>query len=178
MSIATLSHAIQSSGIFTAMRQSEVFYPTVLATHLSCIAIFGGMILMTNLRLLGLALRNTPASVVIASTRNPKRIGFVIMIACGILLAGSHLDKYYPNPYFQLKLALLALTGIHGLIFHRGVYYNADLGKDGKLPLVAIVAGATSLVLWLSILICGRWIAYYDDPNAIARLFRALSHLV
>lgn len=173
-----MSHAIQSSGLFTAVRQSELFYPAVLATHLSCIAIFGGMILMTNLRLLGLALKHTPASTVIESTRVWKRIGFVIMVGCGVLLAGSHLDKYYPNPYFQLKLSLLILTGIHGLIFHRGVYYNPRLDGDGKLPVQAMLAGGSSLILWLSILTCGRWIAYYDDPNAIADLFRKLAQLV
>ena len=178
MSIASLSHAIQSSDLFTAVRQSELFYPAVLATHLSCIAIFGGMILMTNLRLLNLALKHTPASVVIESMRVWKRIGFVIMITCGILLAGSHLGKYYPNPYFQLKLSLLLLTGIHGLIFHRGVYYNANLDQGGTLPAKAAIAGGTSLILWLSIVICGRWIAYYDDPNAIASLLRNLVRLV
>ncbi len=178
MSIATISHAIQSSGLFTFVRQSELFYPAVLATHLSCIAVFGGLILMTNLRLLGLALTKTRAAVVIESTRIWKRIGFTIMIGCGILLAGSHLDKYYPNPYFQMKLSLLVLTGIHGLIFHRGVYYNAGLDKAGRLPLQARLAGGTSMLLWLSILTCGRWIAYYDDPNAIAGLFRMLRRLV
>jgi hypothetical protein len=178
MSIASISHAIQSSSLFTAVRQSELFYPIVLATHLSCIAIFGGMILMTNLRLLGLALKNTPASIVIGSFRVWKRFGFVIMASCGVLLAGSHLDKYYPNPYFQLKLSLLTLTGIHGLIFHRTVYYNASLDEAGKLPLKARLAGGTSLILWMSVVICGRWIAYYDDPNAIAALFRKLARLV
>jgi hypothetical protein len=173
MSVAAISHAIQSSGLFTAVRQSELFYPSVLAIHLSCIAIFGGMILMTDLRLLGLALKNTPASDVIGSLRNWKRIGFVIMVSCGVLLAGSHSDKYYPNPYFQLKLTLLTLIGIHGLIFHRSVYYNADLDKGGVLPMRARIAGGVSLVLWLGVVICGRWIAYYDDPNAIADLLGA-----
>ena len=179
MSVAAISHAIQTSEVFTGMRQSELFYPAVLATHLTCIAIFGGMILMTDLRLLGLALKNTPASDVIDSMRNWKRIGFVIMISCGILLAGAHLDKYYPNPYFQLKLTLLALIGIHGLIFHRTVYYNADLDKGGgALPVRARIAGGLSLILWLSVVICGRWIAYYDDPNAVAELLRKLARLV
>ncbi len=178
MSIASLSHAIQSSAFFTAVRQSELLYPSVLATHLTCIAVFGGMVLMTNLRLLNVALKHTPASVVIESTRVWKRFGFVIMVTCGILLAGSHLDKYYPNLYFQLKLSLLALTGIHGVIFHRSVYYNAELDRDGKLPAKATIAGATSLLLWLSILTCGRWIAYYDDPNAIAGVLSTLVRLV
>jgi hypothetical protein len=88
MSIAAISHAIQNSAFFTDVRQSELFYPTVMATHLTCIAIFGGMILMTNLRLMGLALTSTPLASVIDSMRNWKRGGFVLMVSCGILLAG------------------------------------------------------------------------------------------
>src|SRR6185437_8102937 len=94
MTIAEVSHAIQSTGFFTSVRQSALFYPTVMATHLTCIAIFGGMILMTDLRLLGLALTSTPIASVIESTRNWKRFGFVLMVSCGILLAGSKLDTY------------------------------------------------------------------------------------
>jgi hypothetical protein len=101
MNVAEISHAIQSTGLFTAVRQSVFFYPTVMATHLSCIAIFGGMILATNLRLLGLAFTSTPVPSVIESTRIWKRDGFVVMITCGVLLAGSKLDEYYGNPYFH-----------------------------------------------------------------------------
>lgn len=173
MSPYELSHAIQSSGLFTAVRQSELFYPTVMATHLSCIAIFGGMILMTDLRLLGLALTSTPLASVIDSTRIWKRCGFVLMISCGILLAGSKLDTYYANPYFLVKLSLLVLVGIHGLIFRRSVYCNAaELDREPRLPLRAKLAGGISLILWLGVLTCGRWIAYYDAPDKIAGLIR------
>ena len=87
------------------------------------------------------------------------------------------LIKYYPNPNSQWKVLLL-LTDIHGLIFHRSVYYNGDLDRNGTLSLRAKIARATTLILWLSILTCGRWIAYYDDPNAITTLFRHLARLV
>ena len=173
MSPYELSHAIQSSGLFTAVRQSALFYPTVMATHLSCIAIFGGMILLTDLRLLGLALTSTPLASVIDSTRIWKRCGFVLMISCGILLAGSKLDTYYANPYFLVKLSLLVLVGIHGLIFRRSVYCNAaKLDREPRLPLRAKLAGGISLSLWLGVLTCGRWIAYYDAPDKIAWLIR------
>jgi multidrug transporter EmrE-like cation transporter len=179
MSVATISHAIQSTDLFTAVRQSALFYPIVLSTHLTCIAIFGGMILATDLRLLGLALKSIPVGTVIESTRIWKRIGFVVMIACGILLAGAHLNKYYANPYFQMKLSLLVLIGIHGLYFRGSVYkYPVDLDMEPAMPLRAKLAGGISLVLWLSVVTCGRWIAYYDDPNAIAAVVRKLLHLV
>jgi hypothetical protein len=178
MSVASISHAIQSTDLFTAVRQSALFYPIVLSTHLTCIAIFGGMILITDLRLLGLALKSIPIGTVIESTRIWKRIGFVLMITCGILLAGAHLDKYYGNPYFQMKLSLLVLIGIHGLCFRRSVYkYPVDLDLEPAMPVKAKLAGGISLVLWLCVVICGRWIAYYDDPNAIASLLRKLLRL-
>jgi hypothetical protein len=166
MTAAEISHAIQSSAFFTAIRQSELFYPTVMATHLTCIAIFGGMILMTNLRLMGLALKSTPLASVIDSTRNWKRGGFVLMASCGILLAGSRLDTYYGNPFFLLKLTLLTVIGIHGLVFRRSVYYGAAaIDLLPKLPLRAKLAGVLSLALWLGVVTCGRWIAYYDAPE-------------
>ena len=173
LSVAGISHAIQTSGLFTAVRQSQYLYPTVMATHLTCIAIFGGMILMTNLRLLGLALTSTPIASVIESTRIWKRFGFVLMITCGVLLAGSKLDTYYRNPFLQMKLSLLVLIGIHGLIFRRTVYNDpAALDREPRLPLRAKLAGAISLVLWLSAVTCGRWIAYYDPPEALVSLLR------
>jgi hypothetical protein len=172
MSIAAISHAIQNSTFFTDVRQSELFYPTVMATHLTCIAIFGGMILMTNLRLMGLALTSTPLASVIDSMRNWKRGGFVLMVSCGILLAGSRLDTYYANPFFQTKLSLLALIGIHGLAFRRNVYYGAaEIDRLPRLPMRAKLAGAVSLALWLGVVTCGRWIAYYDPPEKTPSAF-------
>lgn len=171
MSIPELSHAIQNMALFTAVRQSAIFYPAVMATHLSCIAIFGGMILMTNLRLQGLALTSTPIASVIDSTRIWKRCGFVLMVSCGILLAGSKLDTYYANPYFQTKLSLLVAIGVHGLVFRRSVYCTpADLDRAPRLPLRAKLAGGISLVLWLCVITCGRWIAYYDAPAKIVSM--------
>ena len=48
------AHSIQSFEFLTAFSESVLVYPIVLSIHLACIALFGGMILMTNLRLLGL----------------------------------------------------------------------------------------------------------------------------
>src|ERR1043166_5942988 len=121
MSVAAISHAIQSTGLATYVRESELFYPMIMTTHLACIAFFGGLILITDLRLLGLTMTSTPAPLLIARLRPLKWVGFLIMVTCGILLASSKLDTYYPNPYFQIKLTLLALVAIHAWAFHGSV---------------------------------------------------------
>jgi hypothetical protein len=166
--LAEFSQWISGLDVFTALRESALAYPIIMSLHLSSIAVFGGLILMTDLRLLGLAMPNTPVSDVIAQTRIWKRIGFVVMVTCGVLLAGAKLDKYYDNPYFQLKLLFLTLVGIHALVFHRSVYGNAsELDRAPAIPAIAKTAACLSLVLWIGILSFGRWIAYYERPGQV-----------
>ena len=48
---------IQSTGWATYLRISGFVYPAILSTHLTGIALFGGAILATDLRLLGVVLQ-------------------------------------------------------------------------------------------------------------------------
>ncbi len=168
MSLSEFAHWLPQREWAQDFASSSYAYPIVLATHLMCIAVFGGMILMTDLRLLGWAITSQPVSVVVNRLRWWKRLGFVIMVTCGVLLAGSEFDKYYANPYFWTKLTLLTLIGIHGLFFRRSVYYNTEeIDRSPILPKNARVAGALSLALWTCVALAGRMIAYYEDPDAL-----------
>src|SRR5215468_5495987 len=117
MSLGEICRAIQETQFFTGIRESGLVYPIVLSTHLATIAVFGGLILVSDLRLLGLALTNIPVSEVLLRTRPWKRAGFVIMVTCGIILGGSKFATYYDNPYFQIKMTLLALVAVHAIVF-------------------------------------------------------------
>jgi hypothetical protein len=84
----------------------------------------------------------------------------------GLLLATSEMDKYYANPYFQLKLSLIALVLVHALYFRPRVYNNtAAIDSAPRIPGVAKAAAVISLVLWIGIASCGRWIAYWEPPR-------------
>ncbi len=173
MSVASISHSIQSVGFLTEIRESEDVYPIIMATHLASIAIFGGMILMTDLRLLELAMTDISVTDVVGQLRVWKRIGFVIMVTMGLLLATSEMDKYYANPYFLLKMLLLLMVGVHAIVFHRGVYGNTEaLDREPKMPRIAKLAAISSLALWIGIASAGRWIAYFEQPkegNAVSQ---------
>lgn len=159
-------HWVQSTDFMTYIRESGLTYPVIMSTHLACIAVFGGMIVMTDLRLLGVALQDRPIADVINGLRWWKRLGFCIMVAMGIMLAGSKATDYYPNPYFWTKLSLLALIGIHALIFRPRVYNDPEkLDSSPIIPTRAKAAGALSLVLWTGVVCAGRLIGYYEPPN-------------
>jgi len=166
MSLGNICQAIQDTDFFTSVRESGLAYPVILSTHLSCIGLFGGLILLTDLRILGFALTKTPVASVIEGFRPWKQLGLVVMLTCGVLLGGAKLAQYYDNPYFQLKMLLLLLVGVHAFVFHKSVYGNpAALDAAPQMPAVAKRAAVLSLCLWIGILSCGRWIAYFERPE-------------
>lgn len=167
MTIAEISHAIQSVGFLTYIRESGYTYPMILSTHLAAIAVFGGLILMTDVRILGWAMTDVSVTDVVRSLRRWKVTGFCIMVAMGLLLALSEMDKYYANPYFLMKMVFLwILFPLHALIFHKSVYGNPEaLDAAPRMPGIAKVAAISSLCIWIGIACCGRWIAYYEPKD-------------
>ncbi|MBV8847354.1 MAG: hypothetical protein JO307_31475 [Bryobacterales bacterium] len=156
---------VQATGLFSAVRMSWYVYPVILSLHLVAISIFGGMVLMTNLRLLGLALKDRLVSDVVDQLRIPKRIFFVLVALFGILLAGSKAEEYYYNYFFWIKMSLLALLAVHALVFRAGVYDKAaELNQVKKMPGRVKLAAALSLLLWTCVACAGRGIGYVEPP--------------
>jgi hypothetical protein len=161
--MSSVAHSIQSIDFLTRFSESVLAYPIVLSTHLTCIALFGGMILMTNLRLLGLTFKSLTITEMVTSLRPWKRGGGTVMIATGLLLATCEAEKYAPNPYFWTKMVILGLIGVHALIFRPIVYSQTEeLDRSPAIPTKAKVAAILSLVLWTAMFTMGRLIAYWE----------------
>jgi hypothetical protein len=158
-----IAHSIQSVGFLTEFAESQLPYPIVLSIHLTCIALFGGMILATNLRLLGLTFKSLTITEVVTSLRPWKRLGGTIMVCTGLLLATSEAEKYSPNPFFWTKMTILGLILLHGQVFRRSVYANTEeLDRSPVIPANVKIAAVLSLVLWIGMFTMGRLIAYWD----------------
>ena len=165
MSLLEFAKWIQGTDWASYVRMSAYLYPAILSAHLSGIALFAGAILVTDLRLLGVMLRNYTVSDIVGQLRWPKRIGMLIVATCGILLASSKAEEYYYNVFFRTKLILLALVFVHALVFRGGVYNNTSaLDQAGQIPGKAKLAAALSLILWISIACVGRGIGYIEPP--------------
>src|SRR4029453_14096328 len=104
--LESVGQFIQDLSLFTAVRESALVYPILLSTHLACIATFGGLILVTNLRLAGWFLTDIPPRDLIRALRAWKQAGLAIMLTAGVLLGGSKAAEYLTNPYFEIKLVL------------------------------------------------------------------------
>src|ERR1700721_1124989 len=156
---------IQFTTFFTDLRGSANVYPIVMSLHMVGIARFGGMIFVTDLRLLGWALTKRSIADVVNQFRVPKRWGLLLTATCGILMAGSKAEEYYYNAFFRTKLILFAVVIITELVFYRSVYANpAALDRSPSVPANAKLAAALSMLLWTSIACCGRGIGYIEPP--------------
>ena len=159
-------HWLQSMGIATALRESGLPYPIIMSTHLAGIALFGGLILMTDLRLLGLVMRGSTITDVVTQFRVWKRVGIVVVAGCGVLLAWSKAEQYSGNPYFWTKMVLLGLIIAHARVFRSSVYHNTEeLDRAAQVPSLAKWAAVLSLLLWVGVVAAGRMIGYYEPPQ-------------
>jgi uncharacterized protein DUF6644 len=176
--LLSLALWIQATDFFTYLRGSGYVYPSILSLHMVAIALFGGMILLTDMRLLGLAMNKRPVADLVDQLRVPKRYGFLLVAACGLLMLGCKAEEYYYNAFFRAKVALLILIAVHALVF-RGTVYNkaAEFDRAGRVPGIAKLAAGLSLLLWIGIACMGRGIGYIEPPFGIHAQLSGFPHL-
>ena len=159
MSIVSLLEWIESTDLSTTIREGALPYPIIGGIHLLGIALFGGMLLITDLRLLGWAMRRRLVSDIVQQLQAWKRAGFVMVTASGLLLAWCEPQKLYRSPAFWVKIALLTMVGVHALVFRARVYGNTAR-LDVAVTAEAKLAASISLLLWAGLVVSGRLIAF------------------
>jgi hypothetical protein len=144
-----------------ALHESLYMYPLIESTHVLGIMLFVGMALMLDLRLLGLAFRNAPVSEVLDRVLPWAKAGAVVMVVTGVLLFYAIPVRNYQNIFFRIKVIMLLLAALNVWVFHNRVEKRiADWDLDPVAPPAARFAAAASIVLWLSVVVAGRMIAY------------------
>lgn len=166
MDFQAFMQSLQDMDFATMVRESSLTYPILLSGHLTAMGLFGGMIAMTDLRILGAAMRSTPMADVHNQLRPYKHLGLTIAVLCGAILAWSKAAIYWPNPFFRMKLACLGLVAVHALIFRGPVYKQLGaMDKGGGATGMAKLAAVLSLFLWINLVAAGRWIGYWEPAE-------------
>ena len=156
----TAMGALEASALGQAMRQWLWLYPSVETVHIVGIALLVGSIVVLDLRLLGLS-RSLPVRRLSAHILPWTAASFVLIIPSGLAMFVAHAGELIANPVFAVKMCLILLAGANAGVFHAGVFRSA--GKwdvDVMPPLAARAAAAASLLIWISVIACGRLLAY------------------
>ena len=143
----------------TALRESPYGYPLIETSHVACIVVFAGLVIMMDLRLVGLAFTQAPLAQIQRRLFPWQMASFVPSTATGILLFCVDPLRYYRNVLFLAKLVFLALAGLNALAFHLKTYRTAEgWDEDPLATTTARVTGAASLLLWSLTIISSRLI--------------------
>jgi len=143
----------------TALRESPYGYPLIETSHVACIVVFAGLVIMMDLRLVGLAFTNAPLAQIQRRLFPWQMATFIPSMATGILLFCVDPLRYYKNVFFLAKLVFLVLAGLNALAFHLKTYRKAEeWGEDPQFIATARLAGGASLLLWSLLIVSSRLI--------------------
>ena len=140
------------------LRRSSLAYLLVNATHILGIALLLGPILALDARLLG-AFRAVPLAAIGPFLSGAAKLGTGLAIVTGLMLFSVRPQDYVDNPAFLAKLALLALAMVNAVtLVHSRVWRAAMAGNTNAARLK--LQAAASMMLWLTVLVAGRWIGF------------------
>jgi len=140
-------------------------WPLLEGTHVLTLMLFAGTIWIVDLRMMGIAFKDTPFSKLNDKVLPYTVFGFAILIVTGIILFLAKPMVYYHSMWFRFKMVFLLIAAVNILIFHKRIQATQDeWDTDVSPPRAVKISGAISMASWVLIILFGRFIAYnwYD----------------
>jgi len=135
-------------------------WPILEDLHFIGLILLFGSIGMLNLRILGF-LKQLPVAPLHRFI--PWGIaGFAINVITGFLFYLGMPGFYNMNVVFQLKMFTIMVAGVLLLLFYCTSSFRAleDIGPGEDAPLFAKLVALSSIVLWIAVIILGRYIPF------------------
>src|SRR4030095_14002979 len=95
------------------LRESTFGFSILLTVHVVAMCWFFGLILMMDLRLVGVANLRTRASEISPRLLPWQVVGFIVMAITGVLLVWAQPLRYFGQKFFWWKMGLMVLAGIN-----------------------------------------------------------------
>lgn len=142
----------------TFLQEYWVAYLVVNAAHILGIGLLLGAILPLDWLLLRSS-RGRDLSTLGTFLVHVAAMGTALAVTTGLWLFSVKPLEYTENPAFLFKAALLVLAICNIALQYRGEEFDAAL-RSGQVSVRVRTLAATSVILWLSVLIAGRWIGF------------------
>ncbi len=132
-------------------------FAVVQMFHLLGMSMLGGMVLVGDLRLLNILLKDVPSELVIENTQKWFTIALAIVMTSGIFMSSAVAMKLYYNEMFWAKMTSLGLGITFVYVIRRPLLkFKHDTLNPWTIKLVAV----TSISIWFTVAAAGRWIGF------------------
>ena len=154
--------ALQDLPLVAGLRASRWSYAAVNASHIVGIALLFGTIVPLDLRLMG-CWRSVSIRALARILVPVAAAGLLLAIAAGALLFSIRAVQYAGTGLFQIKMALIFCGIGNALLLRKATQWEAAVETIGATPPLRLrAAGGLSIVLWLSVIVCGRMLGFLD----------------
>lgn len=160
MQYADVFEWLEYSDLAVYIRQSPLLFPAIEVVHIIGFIFLVGSAFLFDLRLLGLA-RKISVKDVAGYVLPWSRRSLILVVPSGLLLFISQAKALSTNGVFGLKLILILMAFTNAGIFHRFTFRSVPNWTTSETPAAAKAAAVISLLLWMSVISCGRLIAYF-----------------
>ncbi len=154
--LLSLFEWFEATGLGQTVRQSLWLFPVIEAVHLLGLSLLGGALLVVDLRMFGVGLKNQGIAELAARARPWLWGSIAVMLVTGILLFLSEAVKAYYNRSFWVKMTTLLIALVFTFAVRGRITRDEALDTSRQSRLVA----TASLGLWLIVAAAGRWIGY------------------
>jgi hypothetical protein len=160
--IAEWLAAVEATQLARSLRDSVWVYPLVNAGHIAGVALLVGSIIPLDLRLLG-AWPSAPLAPLWQVLTRTAAIGVVTAIVFGGLLFITRATEYAASAFFVSKMAVVCVGVANALTLRMITPADSLRGEfaSRNLPGRVRLAGALSLLAWLTALTLGRLVGYF-----------------
>jgi len=155
MSLLFLFHWLAHSWLGVKLSSSTWAFAVIEIVHLLALAIFGGAVLLLDLRFFGVGFNTQPARQVARGLLPLVTASLLVLLITGILMVASGPMRYYYNAAFRAKLTLFAVA----TVIQAALQYSVATSDNETQRWTRFIA-AISLLLWLGVGLAGRAIGY------------------
>lgn len=127
-------------------------YPMLEVVHLIGVALILGNLVLLEMRVFGCA-STLPIEPLARLSLGLVGVGFGLAVVTGLLMFGTQPGELLANRVFTAKMALIMLAGCNAGWFHA----RQSLQLQDTTARVSMLL---SMVIWILVITCGRWIAY------------------
>jgi len=139
--------------MFAALQTHPWAYPVLEAVHILGIGLLFGNLVLFELRVFGRG-AVLPVQALARLSLGIALAGFTLAAASGLLMFSTQPAELLANRSFVLKMLLLVAAGCNAAWFH-------GRGSLARLDGLARAQMLLSTLIWVAVVFCGRWIAYY-----------------
>lgn len=133
------------------------WYAIGQSLHLFSLALLGGTVLATDLRLLGIILKDVPSELVADNAHKWFKVALAGILATGVFMAAAVAVRMYNNDFFFAKMVALAVGIIFVFAIKRPLLKRSHADIQ---PWVLKAVAVASLCIWFSVAATGRWIGF------------------